>query len=109
MEIDFHVSCVTCIQLSKEKRGIAMQKKSVFYITMVFVLALIILVVNVMQASANNTLAPKPKTPTPTVATSTPPGPTLTPSPTPSAAPTVSSTELTQGWSLLSANNVSDN
>jgi exo-1,4-beta-D-glucosaminidase len=90
----------------KEERGIAMQKKNLFHITMVFALALIIMLVNVMQASANNSLAPKTKTPTPTPIGPTPtPGPTQTPGP----APTVSSTELTQGWSLISANNVTDN
>src|SRR5712691_6048061 len=61
-------------------------------------------------ARAESLKAPKTKTPTPTVATSTPSGPTPTPGPTqtPGPAPTVSSTELTQGWSLISANNVSD-
>ena len=69
-----------------------MQKKSIFYIPLVFALAMIILVVNVMQASANNTLAPKTKTATPTV---TPSGPTATPGPTqtPGPTPTVGSTE----------------
>ena len=87
-----------------------MEKKNVFHITLVCALALIILVVNVMQASASNPLAPKTKTPTPTIATSTPSGPTPTPGPTqtPGSAPTVSSTELTQGWSLRSALNVTD-
>jgi len=87
-----------------------MQKKNLFHITMVFALALIIMLVNVMQASANNSLVPKTKTPTPTVATATPTGPTPTPGPTqtPGPVPTVSSTELTSGFSLKSANNVTD-
>src|SRR5689334_15224541 len=56
------------------------------------------------QASPLN--APRTKTPTPGIATSTP---MITPTATQaSGAPIVSSTELTQGWSLISANNVSD-
>jgi exo-1,4-beta-D-glucosaminidase len=36
------------------------------------------------------------------------PRPTPTPTPTPAPAPTVGSTELSQGWALLSANSVTD-
>ncbi|MFL5803792.1 MAG: glycosyl hydrolase 2 galactose-binding domain-containing protein [Roseiflexaceae bacterium] len=50
--------------------------------------------------------APRPKTPSPTVAVT--PSITPTPSPTPSGAPTVGSTQLSQGWALRSANNVAD-
>jgi exo-1,4-beta-D-glucosaminidase len=59
-------------------------------------------------ASASSPNAPKPtKTATPT---NTPSGPTPTagPTQTPGPAPTVTSTELTTGWSLISANNTTD-
>src|SRR5690349_8322769 len=59
------------------------------------------------SAQASTLNAPRTKTPTPGIATSTP---TITPTPTQSSgAPIVSSSELTQGWSLISANNVTDN
>lgn len=89
-----------------------MQKKGIFQIVLVFAIALIVLVVNATQASASINMARKTKTPTPTVTNTPSPTPTNTPggpTPTPGPAPTVSSTELTQDWALISANNVSDN
>ncbi len=57
------------------------------------------------SVSANSPNAPKTKTPTPTpISTPVTPGPTQTPGP----APNVTSTELTQGWALVSADNVAD-
>jgi len=53
-------------------------------------------------------MAPRTKTPTPTTAptaTPTPSGPTATPA---SGPPNVTSTELSAGWALVSANNVAD-
>jgi exo-1,4-beta-D-glucosaminidase len=81
------------------------QKGLFMILTVVLVLAFMLSIMG-GSASASSPQAPRTKTPTPT---NTPSGPTLTPSPTSTAAPTVSSTELTQGWSLISANNVSDN
>jgi exo-1,4-beta-D-glucosaminidase len=81
------------------------QKGLFMILTAVLVLAFMMSILG-GSASASSPMAPRTKTPTPT---NTPSGPTLTPSPTSTAAPTVSSTELTQGWSLISANNVSDN
>ena len=81
------------------------QKGLFMILTAVLVLAFMLSILG-GSASASSPMAPKTKTPTPS---NTPSGPTLTPSPTSTAAPTVSSTELSQGWSLISANNVSDN
>src|ERR1044071_7949365 len=93
----------------KEERGIVMKTKNVFHIALVFAVVMTILVANVMQASASNPLAPKTRTPTPGGATSTPTlTPTSGPTQTPGPAPTVSSTELTSGFSLRSATNVTD-
>jgi exo-1,4-beta-D-glucosaminidase len=83
-----------------------MKKQKRLFVVLTVVLVLIFMasiVGNSVSASSPN--APKTKTPTPTV-----PGPTPTagPTQTPGPAPTVSSTELTQGWSLISANNTSD-
>src|SRR5258706_1010355 len=87
-----------------------MKKQNTFRMILVCALVLVVLVANANQASASVNPAPKTKTPTPTVATSTPSGPTPTPGPTqtPGPLPTVSSTELTSGFSLKSANNVTD-
>ncbi len=85
-----------------------MQKQNRILIILTAVLV-VILILSTMggPARAESLKAPKTKTPTPT---STSSGPTPTPGPTqtPGPAPTVSSTELTQGWSLISANNVTD-
>src|SRR6188474_238933 len=80
------------------------QKLLLVVLTVVLVFVFIASIVgNSVSASSPN--APKTKTPTPTPIGPTPTaGPTQTPGP----APTVSSTELTQGWSLISANNVTD-
>src|SRR5512133_2770464 len=83
-----------------------MQKQNRLFIILTAALVLV-LISSIMggTASASSPNAPKPKTPTPTPVGPTPtPGPTQTPGP----APTASSTELTQGWSLISANNVTD-
>ncbi|HEY2979680.1 MAG TPA: beta galactosidase jelly roll domain-containing protein, partial [Anaerolineales bacterium] len=87
-----------------------MQTKRALHIFLVLGLALTILVANATRASASVDPAPKTKTPTPAAATPTPPGPTPTPggTQTPGPAPAVTSTELTQGWTLISANNVGD-
>src|ERR1044071_5984080 len=83
------------------------QKPLFMILTAVVVLAFMLSIAG-GSANASSPSAPKPKTPTPTL-TSTGPTPTLTATPTPgSGAPIVSSTELTQGWSLRSANNVTD-
>src|ERR1044071_7048078 len=80
------------------------QKGLFMILTAVLVLAFMLSIMG-GSASASSPNAPKPKTPTPTVAGPTPTaGPTQTPGP----VPTVSATELTQGWSLISANNVTD-
>src|SRR5215475_13510212 len=84
------------------------QNRLFIILTAVLVLAFMLSMLG-GTASASSPNAPKPtKTSTPT---STPAGPTPTagPTQTPGPAPTVSSTELTQGWSLISANNVTDN
>ncbi|HEX9386685.1 MAG TPA: hypothetical protein VF918_10240, partial [Anaerolineales bacterium] len=77
-----------------------MQKQNRLFILLTATLVLIF-ILSIMggSASASSPSAPKTKTPTPT-----PVGPT----PTPGPVLTVSSTELTQGWSLISANNVTD-
>src|SRR5258707_707576 len=87
-----------------------MKKQNTFRMILVCALVLVVLVANANQASASVNPAPKTKTPTPTVATSTPSAPTPTPGPTKTPGPpqTVSSTELTSGFSLKSANNVTD-
>jgi exo-1,4-beta-D-glucosaminidase len=88
-----------------------MQKQNRLFISMTAMLVLIFLLDTMGgTVSASNPNAPKTRTPTPTVATSTPIGPSPTPGPTqtPGPAPTVSSIELTSGWSLKSANNVTD-
>jgi len=87
-----------------------MKRQNSLRILLACALATIIMVTSANQVSASVNAAPKTRTPTPTVATSTPSGPTPTPgaTQTPGPVPTVSSTELTQGWSLVSANNVSD-
>jgi len=85
-----------------------MQKKNRILIILTTILVVILILSSMGgSASAESLKAPKTKTPTPT---STSAGPTPTPGPTqtPGPAPTVSSTELTQGWSLISANNVTD-
>ena len=83
-----------------------MQRQNRLFIMLTTTLVLV-LVLSIMgeSASASSPGAPKPKTPTPTP-TSTP-TPTATPTQG-SGSPIVSSTELTQGWSLISANNVAD-
>ena len=85
------------------------QKGLFMILTAVLVLAFMLSIMG-GSVSASSPMAPKTKTPTPAVATSTPTGPTPTPGPTqtPGPAPTVGSTELTSGWSLKSANNVTD-
>src|SRR6185436_14675556 len=88
------------------ERNVPMKKQKRLFVILTVVLVLVFMasiVGNSVSASSPN--APKTKTPTPTM-----PGPTPTagPTQTPGPAPTVSSTELTQGWSLISANNTSD-
>jgi len=85
-----------------------MQKQNRLFITMTAALVLVF-ILSIMggNVSASSPNAPKPKTPTPTP-TSNGPTPTPGPTQTPGPAPTVSSMELTQGWSLISANNVTD-
>src|SRR4026209_2445223 len=93
------------------ERKAAMQKKNRILIILTTILVVILILSSMGgSASAESLKAPKTKTPTPTLP-STPSGPTPTsgPTQTPGPAPTVSSTELTQGWSLISANNVTDN
>src|ERR1051325_2537789 len=88
------------------ERKFPMQRQNRLFVMLTAALVLVLLL-SVMggSASASSPNAPKPKTPTPTPIIPSPtPGPTQTPGP----APTVSSTELTQGWSLISANNVTD-
>jgi len=87
-----------------------MKKQNTLRMLVVCTLVLVVLVASANQASASVNFAPKTKTPTPSIATSTPISPTPTPAPTqtPTSAPTVSSTELTTGFSLKSANNVTD-
>jgi exo-1,4-beta-D-glucosaminidase len=94
-----------------------MQKQNRIYMILSALLVLVLLLGagNLNSANASSALAPKTKTPTPTVTNSptpspTPTGPTPTPTetPIPGAPPTVGSTELTNGWALISANNVSD-
>ncbi|HZM20752.1 MAG TPA: hypothetical protein VFC02_03350, partial [Anaerolineales bacterium] len=83
-----------------------MQKQNRLFLILTAVLVLAFML-SMMggSVSASSPNAPKTKTPTPTPIGPTPTaGPTQTPGP----APTVSSTELTQGWSLISANNVTD-
>src|SRR5215216_1885215 len=58
-----------------------------------------------IPVSASSPNAPKAKTPTPTPVG---PSPTAGPTQTPGPVPTISSTELTSGFSLRSANNVTD-
>src|SRR6185503_15988732 len=105
---------ITVIHLSTNKvdgKEIPMQRQNRLFIILTAVLMLAFML-SLMggSASASSPHAPKTKTPTPTVATSTPIGPSPTPGPTqtPGPAPTVSSIELTSGWSLKSANTVTD-
>jgi len=84
-----------------------MSKQPLLRIMIAIVAIVMILTLSVTQTNISYA-APKPtKTSTPTV---TPSGPTPTPGPPQTAgpAPTVSSTELTTGFSLISANNVTD-
>src|SRR6185436_15962473 len=84
-----------------------MSKQPLLRIMIVIVAIVMILTLSVAQTNVSYA-APKPtKTLTPSA---TPPGPTSTPGPTQTAGPvpTVSSTELTAGFSLKSANNVTD-
>src|ERR1043165_2033156 len=88
------------------ERKFPMQRQNRLFVMLTAALVLVLLL-SIMggSASASSPNAPKPKTPTPT-STSTP---TITPTPTQaSGAPSVSSTELKQGWSVVSANNVTD-
>ncbi len=90
-----------CHQTMDDRKEIPMQKQNRLFIMLTAALVLVFML-SIMggSASASSPNAPKPsKTPTLT--------PTST-GPTPTPAPTVSSTELTQGWSLISANNVAD-
>lgn len=91
-----------------------MQKQNRLLIVLTAMLVLVFVLSSIGgPASASSTEGRKPtKTPTPTRTSSptpTPTGPTPTPGPTatPGPAPTVGSTELTNGWALVSANNVS--
>jgi exo-1,4-beta-D-glucosaminidase len=77
------------------------QNRLFIFLTAVLVLAFMLSIMG-GSASASSPMAPKTKTPTPT-----PVGPTPTPGPTQPPGP-ISSTELTNGWSLISANNVAD-
>jgi exo-1,4-beta-D-glucosaminidase len=88
--------------------------KKLNYVYGIFAGALILVLLLGMGSWGNASAAPK-RTPTPTrtpviTPTFTPTGPSPTPTntPTPGTPPNVTSTELTQGWSLVSANNVSD-
>src|SRR5258706_8091864 len=85
-----------------------MQKQNRLFIILTAVLVLAFML-SMMggTASASSPNAPKTKTPTPSP-TSSGPTPTAGPTQTPGPAPTVSSTELTNDWSLISANNVTD-
>src|SRR5215510_5652554 len=88
-----------------------MQKQNRLFIILMTVLMLAFLLSMLGGiASASSPNAPKTKTPTPIPSPTTGgPTPTAGPTQTPGPAPTVSSTELTNGWSLISANNVTDN
>src|SRR5262245_16868903 len=87
-----------------EQKEIKMFRKTLFTLTLVATLLFAI-----VTSGGGGVYAAKQPTATPTF-TSTPSGPTPTPGPTQTAGPvpTVSSTELTSGWSLRSANNVTD-
>jgi exo-1,4-beta-D-glucosaminidase len=85
--------------MTERKIPMKKQKRLFIILTAVLVLAFILSIMG-GSASASSPNAPKTKTPTP--------GPTQTPSPTQTPGPAVSSTELTQGWSLISANSVAD-
>jgi exo-1,4-beta-D-glucosaminidase len=84
------------------------------YTVLAVALVLFIVLANGNWAGAAGSVRAK-RTPTPT-RTPTPSGPTPTPTPTPTSGPTptpgappvVESTELSQGWALISANNVTD-
>jgi len=83
-----------------------MFRKTLLSLTLISTLLMAVIV-----SGGGGTVYGKPPTATPTVgATNTPSGPTPTPGPTqtPGPVPTISSTELTSGWSLRSANNVTD-
>ncbi len=90
-------------------KEIPMQKQNHLFIILTAMLILVFMLSIVGgSASASSPNAPKTKTPTPITPT-VGPSPTAGPTQTPGPTPTVSSTELTQGWSLISANNVTDN
>ncbi len=78
----------------------------VFSAVLVFVLVISAGSWGNVSAAARRTATPT-RTRTPTN-TPTGPTPTFTKTSTPGAPPTVSSAELTQGWTLVSANNVAD-
>src|SRR5205814_2320743 len=86
------------------------KQRSIYFVIVAIILALGVCATWGTTSAANSN-APRPKaTATPTV-TPTPSGPTPTPGPTSTplpSAPNVSTTELTSGWSLISANNVTD-
>ena len=83
------------------------QNRLFMFLTAALVLAFMLSIMG-GSANASSPNAPKTKTPTPVPTNTAGPTPTPGPTQTPGPAPTVSSTELTQGWSLISANNVTD-
>src|SRR6266700_4207642 len=85
-----------------------MQKQNRLFIISTAVLVLVF-VLSMMggSASASSPNAPRTKTPTPSP-TSSGPTPTAGPTQTPGPAPTISSTDLTNGWSLISAYNITN-
>src|SRR6266498_2905881 len=107
LDVGFQIVRFIYPQTIDDRKEIPMQKQNRLFITLTAALILVFML-SIVGGSANASPlnAPKTKTPTPTpVGPSPTPGPTQTPGPT----PTVSSTELNQGWSLISANNVTDN
>jgi exo-1,4-beta-D-glucosaminidase len=89
-----------------------MKKLNYLYIMFVGILILMLLLSagsweNVSAAPKHSATPTKTRTLTPTFTAT---GPTLTPTKTatPGAPPNVTSTELSQGWALISANNVTD-
>src|SRR5215211_1798750 len=83
-----------------------MKKQNRLFIILTAILVLTLMwSITGIPVSASSPNAPKPKTPTPTPVG---PSPTAGPTQTPGPVPTISSTELTSGFSLRSANNVTD-
>src|SRR6266487_4785370 len=84
-----------------------MQKQNRLFIILTAVLVLMFML-SIMGGSASASTLNAPKTKTPIPPSTLTPTPSLTPTPA-TGAPVVSSMELTQGWTLISANSVTDN